>query len=112
MFGIFFHFRQRHLKRAGRPFNLNAVDDFKSGPSLERPQYVFGRDDDEDLLFLLKGHGYEVHFVEGDDPMRMHREFAATLDQCYATNRAIQADARANGLRKRPNGLRSFRDFS
>ena len=49
-----------------------------------------------------KGHGYEVHFVEGDDPPKMHREFAATLDQCYATIRAIQTDARANGLRKRP----------
>ena len=32
----------------------------------------------------------------------MHREFAATLDQCYATIRAIQTDARANGLQKRP----------
>ena len=51
---------------------------------------------------LLEGHGYEVHFVEGDDPPKVHREFAATLDSCYATIRAIQTDARANGIRTRP----------
>ncbi len=67
-----------------------------SGPT------VFGRDDDEDLRRLLEGHGYEVHFVEGDDPPKMHREFAVTLDKCYATIRAIQTDARAHGLQKRP----------
>jgi xylulose-5-phosphate/fructose-6-phosphate phosphoketolase len=67
-----------------------------SGPT------VFGRDDDEDIRVLLEGHGYEVHFVAGDDPTWMHREFAATLDKCYSTIRAIQADARAHGIRKRP----------
>src|SRR5580698_1908555 len=67
-----------------------------SGPT------VFGRDADEQLTRLLQGHGYEVHVVAGDDPTKMHREFAATLDKCYATIRAIQTDARANGLQKRP----------
>ena len=32
-----------------------------SGPT------VFGRDDDEDIRRALTGHGYEVHFVEGDE---------------------------------------------
>ena len=68
-----------------------------SGPT------VFGRDADEQLARVLEGHGYEVHFVEGDDPPKMHREFAATLDKCYATIRAIQTDARANGLRNAPD---------
>jgi xylulose-5-phosphate/fructose-6-phosphate phosphoketolase len=67
-----------------------------SGPT------VFGRDDDEDIRVLLEGHGYEVHFVSGDDPVWMHREFAATLDQCYSRIRAIQSDARAHGVLKRP----------
>ncbi len=67
-----------------------------SGPT------VFGRDADEQLARLLEGHGYEVHFVEGDDPPKMHREFAATLDRCYAAIRAIQTEVRANGLRRRP----------
>ena len=33
---------------------------------------------------LLEAHGYEVHFIEGDDPLPMHQAFAATLDTCYA----------------------------
>ncbi|MFY9688901.1 MAG: hypothetical protein WAJ86_03125, partial [Candidatus Acidiferrales bacterium] len=87
---------------------LNPVTDGAVLPILHLNGYkisgptVFGRDDDEDLRLLLKGHGYDVHFVEGDDPPKMHREFAATLDKCYAAIRAIQTDARANGLRKRP----------
>ena len=45
---------------------------------------------------LLDGHGYEVHFVEGDDPPAVHQAFAATLDACYANNPTpIQAEARA-----------------
>ena len=67
-----------------------------SGPT------VMGRDRDEDVQGLLEAHGYEVHFVEGDDPLPMHREFAATLDACYAKIRAIQAEARAEGFSKRP----------
>ena len=30
---------------------------------------VLGRDRDEDVRKLLEGHGYEVHLVEGDDPL-------------------------------------------
>ena len=67
-----------------------------SGPT------VFGRDSDEDIRNLLIGHGYDVHFVEGDDPMVMHQAFAATLDRCYAAIRCFQQDARKNGLSKRP----------
>jgi len=58
-----------------------------SGPT------VLGRDRDEDVQKLLEAHGYEVHFVEGDDPLPMHRAFAATLDTCYAKIRAIQTEA-------------------
>ena len=53
-----------------------------SGPT------VLGRDRDEDVRKLLEAHGYEVHFVEGDDPLPMHQAFAATLDTCYAKIRA------------------------
>ena len=67
-----------------------------SGPT------VLGRDRDEDVQKLLEAHGYEVHFVEGDDPLPMHRAFAATLDTCYAKIRAIQTEARAEGFSKRP----------
>src|SRR5712672_818529 len=59
-----------------------------SGPT------VLGRDADEDIRGLLTGHGYDVHFVEGDDPVRMHREFADTLERCYRAIRDVQEDAR------------------
>src|SRR5437763_3577246 len=61
-----------------------------------------GRESDEEVRKLLEGHGYAVHFVEGDDPPRMHRDFAATLDTCYARIRAIQEEARRNGFSRRP----------
>src|SRR6266571_476169 len=63
-----------------------------SGPT------VLGRDDDESIRQLISGHGYDVHFVEGDDPMRMHQAFAETLDTCYAKIRSYQEDARKNGF--------------
>jgi xylulose-5-phosphate/fructose-6-phosphate phosphoketolase len=67
-----------------------------SGPT------VLGRDSDEDVEGLLRGNGYEVHFVEGDDPARMHQTFAATLDSCYERIRAIQREAREQGVFQRP----------
>jgi xylulose-5-phosphate/fructose-6-phosphate phosphoketolase len=63
---------------------------------------VLGRSSDADVRRLLEGHGYTVHFVEGDDPQRMHQLFAATLENCYAAIRAIQEDARTNGVATRP----------
>ncbi|MEO6890301.1 MAG: phosphoketolase family protein [Ktedonobacteraceae bacterium] len=68
-----------------------------SGPT------IFGRDDDESIQQLLSGHGYEVHFVEGNDPTRMHQAFAETLETCYTKIRAYQADARQHGFTKRPH---------
>ena len=62
---------------------------------------VLGRDSDEEIRNLFAGHGYEAWFVAGDDPMRMHREFAATLDDCYTAIRRIQSEARAGGLSRR-----------
>ena len=70
-----------------------------SGPT------VLGRSSDDDVRALLQGHSYEVHFVEGDEPFSLHREFAETLDKCYARIREIQASARsesADAVRKRP----------
>src|SRR5579863_9479264 len=67
-----------------------------SGPT------VMGRDDDEDIQKLIEGHGYDVHFVEGDDPMQMHQLFAETLETCYTKIRAFQNEARAHGFAERP----------
>ncbi len=67
-----------------------------SGPT------VLGRTSDEDIHALLSGQGYEVHFVEGDDPMTMHQLFASTLEECYTRIRTYREEARSNGFRERP----------
>jgi xylulose-5-phosphate/fructose-6-phosphate phosphoketolase len=63
---------------------------------------VLGRSSDTEVHALLSGHGYQPFFVSGDDPLRMHQEFAATLDLCYDSIRAIQHEARGNGVTERP----------
>lgn len=59
---------------------------------------VLGRASDDDVRQIIEGHGYEVFFVEGDEPAQMHQAFAAVLDACYARIRAIQAAARLHGV--------------
>ncbi|HLZ62827.1 MAG TPA: phosphoketolase family protein [Ktedonosporobacter sp.] len=63
-----------------------------SGPT------VLGRARDESVQQLLTGHGYDVHFVEGDDPTEMHQAFAETLDTCYSKIRTYQEEARTHGF--------------
>ena len=60
---------------------------------------VLGRSSDDEVASVLRGHGYEPHFVEGDEPMDMHARFAATLETCSAQIRALQALARRDGGR-------------
>ncbi|HYW89912.1 MAG TPA: phosphoketolase family protein, partial [Chloroflexota bacterium] len=67
-----------------------------SGPT------VLGRDTDDDIRALLYGNGYEVHFVEGDEPPAVHQALATTLDLCYEHIRAIQREAREYGIFGRP----------
>jgi xylulose-5-phosphate/fructose-6-phosphate phosphoketolase len=64
---------------------------------------VLARSSDDEVRSLLQGHGYEVHFVEGDDPARVHQQLASTLDACHDAIRAIQEDARTNGFSVRPH---------
>jgi xylulose-5-phosphate/fructose-6-phosphate phosphoketolase len=63
---------------------------------------VLGRATDDEIAHLLSGHGYEVLFVEGDEPAPVHRALAAALEACYAKIRAIQREARAHGVSGRP----------
>jgi xylulose-5-phosphate/fructose-6-phosphate phosphoketolase len=58
---------------------------------------VLGRSSDDEIRNLLRGHGWEPRFVEGDEPAAMHARFGSALDDCYAAVRAIQADARRGG---------------
>ncbi len=87
---------------------LNPVRDGAVLPILHLNGYkiagptVLGRAGDDDIRRLIEGHGYEVHFVEGDDPLVLHQQFAGTLDVCYDTIRAIQHSTRRNGISSRP----------
>jgi len=67
-----------------------------SGPT------VLGRDSDADLHSLLSGHGYDVHFLEGDDPVSMHQAFAEMLETCYTKIRSYQEEARTRGFTQEP----------
>ena len=49
----------------------------------------------DQLESLFRGHGYKPHFVEGDDPARMHQLMAATLDAVLDEIASIQRMARA-----------------
>src|SRR2546428_145014 len=86
---------------------LNPVRDGAVLPILHLNEYkiagptVLGRSDDAEISSLLGGHGYEPHFLEGDDPAVMHPWFAETLDACYTKIRAIRAEARRSGAASR-----------
>src|SRR6266511_4462372 len=87
---------------------LNPVRDGAVLPILHLNGYkiagptVFGRATDDAVASVLDGYGYDVHFVEGDDPPAVHRELASTLDRCFDAIRAIQDGARAHGFGARP----------
>jgi xylulose-5-phosphate/fructose-6-phosphate phosphoketolase len=56
----------------------------------------------EELTQFFRGHGYEPHFVEGDEPGKLHREMAATLDRVMDRIREIQSAARSGRSSSRP----------
>ncbi len=57
----------------------------------------------EELQKLFEGYGYTPHFVEGDDPVLVHRQMAETLDVVLDEIRRIQTEARTNGFKLRPS---------
>jgi xylulose-5-phosphate/fructose-6-phosphate phosphoketolase len=63
---------------------------------------VLGREVDDGVASLLRGHGYDACFIEGDDPSVMHSRFADALDACYARIHSIQAEYRGGGRSARP----------
>jgi xylulose-5-phosphate/fructose-6-phosphate phosphoketolase len=82
-----------HPARDGAVLPILHLNGYKiGGPT------VLGRLDDDDIVSLLRGHGWEPHLVEGEDPLAMHPRFAQVLDDCYARIRAIQAEARRPGV--------------
>ncbi|SDZ73678.1 xylulose-5-phosphate/fructose-6-phosphate phosphoketolase [Lachnospiraceae bacterium NK3A20] len=63
---------------------------------------IFGRLSHEELQEFFSGCGWKPYFVEGDDPMTMHRLMAETMDTVIEEIRAIQKKARETGDATRP----------
>jgi xylulose-5-phosphate/fructose-6-phosphate phosphoketolase len=51
----------------------------------------------DELDSLFRGLGWTPHFVEGNDPEKMHQAMAGTLEQCVLEIRRIQQEARRSG---------------
>jgi xylulose-5-phosphate/fructose-6-phosphate phosphoketolase len=87
---------------------LNAAHDGAVLPILHLNGYkianptVLARIPQEELESLFRGYGYKPHYLEGDDPISMHRQMAATLETILAEIRAIQKFAREEGHPERP----------
>src|SRR5208282_725019 len=63
---------------------------------------VLARIPHEELESLLRGYGYTVHTVEGDDPKLVHQQLAAAMDTVIGQIRAIWRRARIDGDLARP----------
>jgi xylulose-5-phosphate/fructose-6-phosphate phosphoketolase len=63
---------------------------------------VLARIEHEELDQFLRGCGWTPHFVEGDDPERMHQLMAAAMDEVIKDIRHIQKNARENKDSARP----------
>ena len=85
---------------------LNPVHDGAVLPILHLNGYkiagptVLARIPHDELEALFRGYGYTPYFVEGDDPEKMHRLMAATLDRVVGEIQRIQRDAREKGFKK------------
>ena len=62
---------------------------------------VLARISHAELEALFTGYGWTPHFVEGDDPARMHQKMAASLEDCVLDIRRIQEEARTTGEPRR-----------
>ncbi|MCR5294935.1 MAG: phosphoketolase family protein [Lachnospiraceae bacterium] len=87
---------------------LNPVTDGAVLPILHLNGYkianptLFARMSHEEITDFFHGCGWEPDFVEGDDPMTMHRLMAETLDKVIESIKAIQEKARKTGDSTRP----------
>jgi xylulose-5-phosphate/fructose-6-phosphate phosphoketolase len=63
---------------------------------------ILARITPEELESLMIGYGWTPHFVEGDDPLLVHRQMATVLEQCITEIKQYQADARSSGKATRP----------
>ena len=87
---------------------LNPVTDGAVLPILHLNGYkisnptIFSRIPHDEIEDFFKGCGWTPYFVEGDDPMTMHRKMAETMDTVIEEIKAIQKHARETGDAERP----------
>ena len=63
---------------------------------------IFARISHDEVESFFHGCGWKPYFVEGDDPMDMHKKMAEALDKCIDEIKKIQKDAREKGKTERP----------
>ena len=63
---------------------------------------ILSRISHEELENFFKGGGWKPYFVEGDDPMTMHKRMAEVLDQVMDEIKTIQKNARDHHDTSRP----------
>ncbi len=82
---------------------LNPVTDGAVLPVLHLNGYkianptVLARIPENELAALMRGYGYDPHFVGGDDPAAVHQQLADTLDEVLEDIARIQHAARRGG---------------
>ena len=87
---------------------LNPVGDGAVLPILHLNGYkianptVFARMSHEEIVDFFHGCGWEPYFVEGSDPIPMHKKMAETMDEVIEKIKAIQKNARENNDTTRP----------
>ena len=87
---------------------LNPVTDGAVLPILHLNGYkisnptIFSRIPHDEIEDFFKGCDWKPYFVEGDDPMTMHRKMAETMDTVIEEIKAIQKHARETGDAERP----------
>jgi xylulose-5-phosphate/fructose-6-phosphate phosphoketolase len=63
---------------------------------------LLARIPNRELRSLFAGYGYKPLVVSGHEPAKMHRQFAAALDEALDDIAAIQRTARTDGVTDRP----------
>lgn len=87
---------------------LNPIHDGAVLPILHLNGYkinnptILSRISHGELENLFLGYGWTPYFVEGDEPMIMHKKMAETLDRCVLEIQTIQQEARHSGKANRP----------
>ena len=63
---------------------------------------ILARISHEELECLFRGYGYTPYFVEGKDPLEMHRKMAEVMEECILKIKQVQQEARVHGKVERP----------